>query len=186
MEYNITFGALIGSGEVVDLATAKQNSNIEHSDTESYLQILLDAAVEDAENYTGTSILNRNVTMEFSCWEQKYRLPLFPIVSITSVSYFDSEGAEQTLNVADYRLYKNKGNYKLLIKLDSFPDLDEDLDFPVKVVAVAGYADANMPAFVKSAVLLRFSHKEMYREDTPIPTSMDRAFQSALRPLKRW
>lgn len=187
MEYNITFGAVDAGGDtVIDLDTAKQNSNIEHSDTESYLGILLDAAVQDAEKYTGTSILKRNVTLEFSAWTQAYVLPTYPIQSITSVSYLDTDGAEITLDAADYIFYENAGLHKLLIKLDSFPDLYEIADFPVKVVAVAGYDNADMPAAIKSAVMMRFSQKERFREDQPIPTSHDRAFNAALRPFKRW
>lgn len=187
MQYNITFGAVAAGSKVIDLATAKQNSNIEHSDTEDYLQILLDAAVEDAENYTGTSILKREVTMEFSAWAQAYVLPTYPIQTIDSVSYLDVDGVEQVVNISNYTFYNNAGLHKLLIKLDSFPDIYEIADFPIKIVATAGYDnDAAMPAAIKSAVMMRFSQKEKYREDMPIPTSQDRAFQAALRHLKRW
>lgn len=186
MEYNITYGDVVDVSQVVTLDLAKQNSNIEHSDTDEYLQLLLDAAVEDAENYTGTSILKRNVTMEFSGWARAYVLPHYPLQSITSITYQDADGVEQAVDAADFAFYNNAGLHKLLIRYDSFPALYELADFPVKVVGVAGYENDDMPAFVKSAVLMRFSQKEMYREDSPLPTSMDRAFNAALRPLKRW
>lgn len=186
MEYNITYGAKVSGAEVVTLALAKQNSNIEHSDTEAYLQLLLDAAVEDAENYTGTSLLQRNVIISFTDWATIYELPLAPIQSITSVKYLDADGAEQTVDTSGYTFYTKDGQHRLQIELDTFPVLDEDAPFPVTVTCVAGFATADMPAFVKSAVMMRFSHKELYREDMAIPTSMDRAFQNALRPIKRW
>ncbi len=186
MEYNVTYGEKESGAAVVTLALAKQNSNIEHSDTEAYLQLLLDAAVEDAENYTGTSLLQRSVIISFSEWALTYELPLAPVQSITSVVYQDENGAEQTLETSQFTFYSNGGRHYVQINVDAWPILDEDAPFPVTVTCVAGYATADMPAFVKSAVMMRFSHKELYREDMPIPTSMDRAFQNALRPIKRW
>ena len=186
MEYNITYGDKVSGAAVVTLALAKQNSNIEHSDTEAYLQLLLDAAVEDAENYTGVSLLQRSVVIAYSDWALNYVLPLAPIQSITSVTYKDENGDTQTVATTDYTFYSNTGQHFLQINLDALPTLDEDTPFPVTVTCVAGYATDDMPAFVKSAVMMRFSHKELYREDMAIPTSMDRAFQNALRPIKRW
>lgn len=186
MEYNVTYGDLVDDPVVVDLPAAKANSNIDTADQDTLLQILLEAAVDDAENYTGTSIRKRNVTIEFESWARIYDLPHYPLQSITSLSYLDSDGAEQTLQASDYKLYYKIGTQRLQIKLDTLPYVDGDADFPIKIEAVAGYDNDKMPGFVKSAVLLRFSHKEMFREDSAIPTSMDRSFQSALRPLKRW
>lgn len=186
MEYNITFGALISSPVVVDLATAKANSNIDSSDQDALLNILLEASIDDAENHTGASIRKRSVTVEFDQWAKVYDIPHHPVQSITSVSYFDLDGVEQTLDAADYKLYNTNSGPRLQIGLTSLPALDPDTYFPVKVVMVAGFDNDKMPAYVKSAVLLRFSHKEYFREDSAIPTSLDRTFQSALRPLKRY
>lgn len=186
MEYHITKGDPVNGAEVVTLALAKQNSNIEHADSDALLQVYLDGAVEDAESYTGTIILERDVTIQFSGWAARYVLPVYPVKSFTSLKYYDKDGVEQTVDASDYRFYENVGEHRLQMLFDTYPDLEEDNPFPVEIVVRAGYATAAMPAKIKSAVMMRFSQREMYREDQPIPTSQDRAFNALLRPLKRY
>lgn len=186
MEYNITYGDIADGLEVVSLEMAKKNSKIETSDENDVLQLFLDAAIEDAENYTGIVISKREVTLSFSEWAKKYVLPISPISSIVSVSYTPPTGADVDLTTDDYTFFNSSGLPKLQINLDSFPSVKNSEPLPIKIVLNAGFEEAEIPKAIKSAILLRFSHKELYREDTPVPTSMDRTFYSALRPFKQW
>jgi hypothetical protein len=68
--------------------------------------------------------------------------------------------------------------------MESLPELEEGNMFQVTIKCVGGYDNDKMPKQIVSAVLLRFSHKELFRED--MPTSYERSFHAALRPLKRW
>lgn len=182
MEYNIKYGSVASGAAVVALAQAKINSNIEDSSQDVFLQLLLDASVDDAERYIDSPILEREMMISFSSWDHSIELPIGPIQSIDSLKYRDVNGVEQTVDPSDYRHDTDTGY--LFILIDDFPDLEENNGLPIKLNCTAGYSNDEMPASIQSAVLMRFSHKELYRED--VPTSMDRAFYASLRNLKRW
>jgi len=187
--YNINLGSVKAGAMVVDLATAKINSNIEFDEAanDAFLQILLDAAVQDAEGYTGTIILERETAqIEFSNWDDIGYLPVSPINAIGSVKYFDEAGAEQTVDANDYKLLKGSPGQldKLVFLWDGAPNLSADKILPITITFSAGFSNSEMPAKIKSAIMLRFSHKELYREE--MPTSVNRTFYSSLREFKRW
>lgn len=184
MNYSITNGAVIGTPELVTLEQCKANSVIEYSDNDALYTLLRDAAVEDAENYTGQRFKHRNVTISFANWATVLELPLYPVQSITSVTYVDEDGDTQTVALADYLFYETNHTNKLKFSWATAPSLEENNEFPIQVACVVGYADEDVPAAIKHAVLMRFSHKERFREE--IPTRLNTSFYDALRPYKRW
>lgn len=171
---------------MVTLGDAKMNSNIEtaFTDDDDLLNIILDAAIEEAENYIESPIKHRNIDVQLTEWPLVFEMPVYPVTSITSITYKDSDGNSQTVNSSQYLLYEKDGRNKIKFNLDSEPALDDDEFFSITISCQAGYSTADMPAQVKNAVLMRFSHRERFRED--IPTSYNRMFHAALRPLKLW
>lgn len=184
MQYNITYGALVNTVPVVTLAMAKQNSNIETDHEDELLQVMLDAAVEEAQNYLDTPVQSRNVVIQLTQWPSLFEFPLGPVKSVESITYRDANGVEQSLQAQDYLFYGTTTGAKLMFRWETKPVLEEDIEFPITINCVAGYAAAEMPAVIKKAVLLRFSFNERFREE--MPTSANRTFHAALRPLKRW
>ncbi|WP_435624478.1 head-tail connector protein [Flagellimonas sp.] len=183
MEYNVVYGNLVGSVTVVTLATAKMNSNIpsDQNDQDDLLNILLDASIEDAENYLGTPLKKRQLNVELANWPETFQFPVYPVTAITSVTYRDGSGTEQTLATSEYELFSMEGRHYIRFN-DVGLALDADTHFAIKISVEAGYETNEIPNAVKSAVLMRFSHKELFRED--VPTSYNRMFQAALRPYK--
>lgn len=186
MEYNITYGSLVGAPVVVTLDAAKRNSSIEiaHVDDDDLLNILLDASVEDAEKFIETPIKKRNIAIGLTEWPVRFEMPVYPVGSITDIVYKDVNGADQTVQSSDYVLYSIDGRNKVKFTWDVSPNLSSGHDFPITINCVSGYTTEEMPPSIKSAVLMRFSHKERFRED--VPTSYNRAFYAALRPFKLW
>ncbi|MEO0573214.1 MAG: head-tail connector protein [Bacteroidota bacterium] len=182
METFVKKGELVASPEIMSLTLAKANSNIEHDDSDDLLQLLLDGAMSEAESYTGISIKKRNVTIGFSEWAKKLVLPYHPVNEITNVSYIDANGESQDLETTDYKLYSydNGLTERVLIMFTDFPALEEDNPFPISVEAVMGYDE--VPSDIKQAILLIFSHNELYREDAPI--KLDRSSRAKLRPYR--
>lgn len=69
-----------------------------HRDAE--IQDLLDAAIEKVERLSGHILVRRTVTLEFASFPAataQFRIDRFPVRGLTSVSYLDLEGVEQTL-----------------------------------------------------------------------------------------
>jgi uncharacterized phiE125 gp8 family phage protein len=187
-QYNITLSTPKPGSQVVDLDMAKLNSEIEHDLRDGLLNVLLDAAVRDAEQYTGLSILEReNCVIEINRWPDDYymEIPFGPIREIKSITYFDSDGAEQTLDAANYQVLQKWGDTTrkyLKFTFSNEPALDSDKYFPITINVDAGFENTEMPAEIKSAVLMRFSHKELYREG--VPETKSRMFNAVLRPYK--
>ncbi len=184
MHYNITYGSIISTATVVSLELAKLNSKIIWDDEDTLLQLFLDASIQDAENYIDGPILKKTITIGLSEWVTNFEFPIFPISSVTSISYVDQDGETQTVDNADYLFYKQEKTSKIKFTADSFPELNAIADFPITLNVVGGYENEDVPSSIKNAVLLRFSHRHMFRED--VPTSLNRTFYSALRPYRRY
>jgi uncharacterized phiE125 gp8 family phage protein len=178
--YDIVFKDVVDGSTVIDLATAKMNSKIADSAEDTLLQILLDASVQEAEDYISNPILKRDLDIRLTGWVSPFTIPVFPVQSVVELTYYDQGGQEQILEASNYRVNGDQ----LIIKMESLPELEEGNMFPVTIKCVGGYDNDKMPKQIVSAVLLRFSHKELFRED--MPTSYERSFHAALRPLKRW
>lgn len=169
---------------VVSLEMAKANSNIQYTDQDDLLNLYLEASIEDAEQYTGIVIQQRSTVIQLSGWAQFVDLPVKPLTTVTSIAYVDEDGNEQTLTANDD--FEILGNGETIyFKVAGFPVLQADNDYPITVTGSVGYTDATVPRAIRHAILLRFSHKELYREDAP-KTGADRSFLAALRPFKVW
>lgn len=184
MHYNITYGNTISTANVVTLALAKKNSKITWDDEDDLLQLFLDASEQDAENYIDGPIRQKNLTIGLSNWVSKLELPVFPITSIASIAYVNESGETVNMPATDYLFYSVEQANKIHFTADQLPELDGTKDFPITITCVGGYPDDEVPAAIKNAVLLRFSHRHMFRED--VPTSLNRTFYSALRPYRRF
>ena len=168
---------------VVSLALAKANANIQYTEQDSLLELLLHASIQDAEEYTGTVIQQRNVVIGLSEFEQLVQLPVAPLTAITSILYVNKEGADVPLESDDYEILSE--GYALRFKLQEFPELQADNPYPITITGKAGYTESTVPKSIQSAILVKFGHKELYREDAPV-NGNDRSFNAALRPYKVW
>lgn len=173
----------------VSVAEAKTHLSVEHSDDDTYISALIDTAVAALDGHAG--ILGRCLVTQ--SWRADYagfpigeilRLPLRPAASITTITYYDEENAQQTLAVETYP-------YRLLSDaLGPMVYLSDDYDWPdtyerpdaVSVTAVYGYGSASsVPAAIRHAILLHVGHLYGEREGT-IDDSM--AYRSLIGPYR--
>ncbi len=183
MESITIFGDAITT-VVVSLELAKANANIEYSHVDDLLNLYLDAAIQDAENYTGQHINPKNCTIEFKEWEDFLILKTNPF-TVTAITYIDADGETVTMPDTDYKFITDQQNTSQDVQLlvDEYPELHADTDYPITITGTVGYTAATIPTAIQSAILLKFAHKEMFREDAP-KTGADRSFNAALRPYR--
>lgn len=109
-------------------------------------------------------------------WE--IRIPLSPIISVTSVTYLDGDGIEQTIDAANYTA-DIISNPPRIVPLSTYSWPTAGI-FPnaVRVRFVAGYADAVMsdpatstvPANIKVAIMMTVAHYYGNRgDDAAVP-----------------
>ncbi|ODA67669.1 Phage gp6-like head-tail connector protein [Methyloligella halotolerans] len=150
----------------VTLAEAKAHCRVDHNDDDTLIGALIASATQYFDGYTG--IVGRALVTQ--SWEQRFagfgclRLLVGPVTSVTSVTYFDGNNEEQTLADTVYQLFTDaRGPYLDLQPDQSWPSIYARRD-AVSVKYVAGDEVAEVPAPLKSAILLMVGHLYEHRE----------------------
>ncbi len=138
----------------------KAQLDVSYTDKDTLIDGLIAAAVSHLDGWTG--ILGRCLMQQ--TWRQDFdtfsrcplRLPLFPVISITSVKYDDTSGVEQTVTSSNYELLVDDlGYYVRFIDDYLFPNTEFEGGPHLRVTYVAGYATAaDVPAAIKQAMFL--------------------------------
>lgn len=154
MTYKITIQP---SAEPVTLDQAKLQCRVEHAEEDTLITALIKSARELAEHRTQRAFITRTGvwTADRFCGN-KIAFPVSPVQSITSITYVDANGDEQTIDSSVYVL-DNSGDGKHYLRLkygQSWPSVRDQFD-AFKVTFVAGYGTADaVPAAVKQWMLL--------------------------------
>lgn len=132
------------------------NGNVLPYEDDTLIEAYIKAAVDHLDGWAG--ILGRALVTQ--TWRQDFagfgclRLALGPVASVTSVTYFDAANETQTLPSATYvRLTDARGTYLGLAPNASWPRTFARQD-AVSVNYVAGQAAADVPAAIKTAIML--------------------------------
>jgi uncharacterized phiE125 gp8 family phage protein len=138
--------------EPVSVADAKLHLQVEHSADDTYIGQCIASARAYVESMTATRLVTQTVVLRTDTWADFQRLPVGPIVSISSIAYTDVDGASQTLstNVYEARLYGLEPEI-VLKHNQTWPTIrDGSL---IIVTAVAGYATID-PAILHALKIL--------------------------------
>ncbi len=145
-------------GLVVTLAEAKAHLNVAHADDDALITSQIKAAQVACEVFCQRAFLQSGWEWHRQGWP--CMLPLQPINAATVVVSYIPDGAADltvysTLSRSLYRLVEHHGGLRFEWRESAIaPDLEHDADAPVKVTFTAGVTAENVPANVKSAVLM--------------------------------
>jgi len=174
----------------VTLAEAKAQLRVDFADEDTLISGLIDAAVSYLDGRTG--ILGRCLVTQ--TWEltldafpsDEIELPLGPVQSITSIKYFDTAGALQTLSSANY-IWDDSSLSDWIIPQADWPDTLETAN-AVTVRYVAGTDAASVPKALKQAILLLVAHWFENRQPVAVGASvaeMPMAVQALIALFRR-
>ena len=153
----------------VTVEYVKKHSLIDHDEQDDVIDLLIDAATTHLDGWTGTlgrALCEQTWRQDYDDFCSRLRLPLGPVISLASVKYIDTDGAEQTVSAAEYTLRTDSlGSYVEFGSDYSFPALNA-AEAAVSVQFVAGYADSGegenrvstVPAAIKHAIVLLVAH----------------------------
>jgi uncharacterized phiE125 gp8 family phage protein len=155
--------------EPVTVVEAKRHANVVATDDDALVASLIAAARELVEEDTSRALINQTWAVELhDWWTDKIELPRPPLVSITSVKYFDVDGVEQTLAATNYDVdtRRQPGVIWWDEDVSSYPTLSDQAN-AVVITYVCGYGAAAtaVPARAKQAILLLVSHWYRYRDE---------------------
>jgi uncharacterized phiE125 gp8 family phage protein len=163
----------------VTLAEAKAHCRVDHAEDDILITALIGAAVSYLDGYTG--ILGRCLVTQ--TWRADYagfddlRLPLWPVASVTSVTYRDAAGTVQTVSAANYQLVRDASGAVILPSPGFTWPVTDETATPVSVTAVYGSAAADVPQAIKHAMLLMIGDWHASRE------TMASGMQSNMVPM---
>jgi len=146
----------------VSVESCKLDLKIQHNADDTLLEDYIAAAAALVGGKSG--IVGKVLTAEI--WELKLSsasgcvvLPLSPVQSITSISYFDAENTAQTLDVADFYLYGDEDSALIEPKTNVvWPAVYARRDaITIRFVAGFGTAD-DIPKNITRAIRLIVAH----------------------------
>lgn len=146
--------------DLATLAEAKSHLRVDHDEEDGIINTYINSAREWAEGYMRRSLIEQTWTAildYFPVADGPIALPNGPVLSVTSISYYDSENAQQTLSASEYQLVKCDGYALLYPGVDqSWPGYYERQD-AVTIVYTAGYGTSreDVPEEIRTAVLYR-------------------------------
>ena len=150
----------VAPSAVLTTAEAKSHLRVDISTDDTLIDSMISAATDYCELYTGRSFVTRTYRADLSAFADVIELPMRPIISITSIKYYDTNSpsvlttlASSTYNVVNNVIYRTFGA--------SWPSRYPRMD-SVQITFTAGYAPTsspevaaeNVPDAVKAAILL--------------------------------
>lgn len=144
--------------EPVTLTEAKSHLRVTTTDEDVLITSLITAAREVAESNLNRALISQTWDLKRDEFGEEIRLPLPPLVSVTSVKYFDLDEVEQTLATAEYAVL-NTGAYAKAGRIvpaynGSWPAV-RGMPNDITVRFVAGYGAAGaVPPQIRWAILL--------------------------------
>lgn len=154
------------STEPVSVAEAKRQCNVLHDDDDALFTALIAAARDHVERYCGTPLATQTVEVKCDAFCDLRRLALAPAQSVSSISYIDTSGDEQTLPAPSYE-QRFDGLEAAIVPAYGQRWPVKQIGSRITLTLVVGYEA--IPAAVKHAMLLWIAEAYLNRENTETP-----------------
>lgn len=173
----------------ITLDEVKTHLRIETGDDDVYLESLIETAIAHLQNVSGLKLITQ-------IWRQYLdKLPehkticlaVFPVRSISSVRYFDSEGVETSISNTQLELDRFSNPARLEISTSLFSAQSSN---GIEIDIEAGFGDTatQVPDSLKRALLILIAHNYEFRGAVPIgnmPASEPHGFRTLIAPFRR-
>lgn len=180
----------------VSLAEAKVHCLEDTAEQDTYITSLILAATAHCDyqyGITGRALITQSWSIADSgpSLDLTFSIPITPVKSLTSITYFDSSNVSQTLDVDDFQLIQS-GMQAYIVPDDGtdWPDMFDRVD-ALTVEVVAGFgtvASGLVPPTIKQAILVLVCHWFENRETVVIgaePRSVPFMFDTLIAPHRR-
>lgn len=143
------------ASESVTSTEAKLQCKVDGSDDDALITSLIKTTRQLAEEYTGTRLVSQTCVLRCSCFSDFCDLPIAPISAVSSITYLDTDGVEQTLASSVYESVLTGLEPHIRLKVgQSWPSVRAASD-AIRVTVAAGYS--TVPEPIRAAMLLTIS-----------------------------
>lgn len=161
--------------EPVSVADAKAHSVIEHTEDDAMIAEQVCAARQWLETYTHRSLITRTYILELEAWLPEIELPRPPLITVDTITYWDKDNAQQTLDPAKYEVSKASMFGRVRpVSGETWPEVSQRYD-AIQIKFQAGYGDtaASVPEDLIHAIKLLFGDLYEHRERTVVGASVN-------------
>lgn len=158
--------------EPITTAEAKAHLRVDISDEDTLIDTYIVAARKFCEHYTNRVFITQTWRQNENKFTNPIKLQVNPVISLTSLKYYDVDESQQTLTDSSANLQKDfnsdvGGIYEGLS--NAFPNIGKTIN-PIEIITVCGYGDASdVPADIKNAIKLMVSFFFENREMVNVP-----------------
>jgi uncharacterized phiE125 gp8 family phage protein len=166
------------ASEPVSVDEQKLHSRIDAPDDNQFLAVAIAASRQWIEQYLGRQLVTATWTMTLDEFpgDGVIELPRPPLVSVSSVKYYDGDRVLQTFDPASYYVHASGGGPEApmgrieLAEGSAWPTT-YDGEGAIEVAFVAGYgADAAVPAQIRQAIQIHAGELYERREQVIVGT----------------
>lgn len=163
------------AAEPVSLETAKVHLRVDHDEEDALIAGWIAAAREMTELHTGKRWVTQTLRLTLGAWPcGEIRLPVEPVASVGSVSYFDQAGAGQ--EIGDFQTWLDHSPPLVCPAPQGYwPALQVGRLAPIAIEFTAGGNVNAVPEAVKTAILLTLGYWDQNRGDGTEGSSDPRA-----------
>lgn len=155
------------ASEPVTLVEGKAQCRVDGSDEDGLVTTYIKASRQLVEEYTGTKLGAQTAVLKCSSFADLCDLPIAPVSAVSSITYLDVAGAEQTLSTDVYEAVLVGLEPQIRLKINqSWPSIREASD-AIRVTVSAGYS--TVPEPIRLAMLLCISAFNDGRSTGDIP-----------------
>jgi uncharacterized phiE125 gp8 family phage protein len=153
----------------VSLDYAKSHLNIDHTNDDAYIDLLLLSATTAAENIMNRRLMPQTWKAYIDEWpsEDYITLPFGQLKTVTSVKYLTQAGVETTVAATDYITDTTSDPGRVVLKYNkSWPSDDLYVANSIYIQFTCGYT--TVPAPIMAAILLMVGDSYAHRESVVI------------------
>lgn len=174
--------------DVLSLADAKTWLRVDSSDEDALITSLIDVAVGAVQSYIGQALVEIDTFLFGLPYFSDEVLPVGPLNTINSITYYDQGDNLQTLASHLYWVDLGHVTQPHLFFRQPLPDVYDYRAQPVIISASVGYAANSIPPAVLHAVRLLLSQyydiRENFAVGTVVSAEMPNGIKSLLSPYR--
>lgn len=157
--------------EPVTLTEAKNHCRIDGNADDTMLSSLITAARKYCETTVcRRAFIEQTLVLRCDTIPEEFRMPRPPLVSVTSIKYYDGSGVQQTLSASTYTVDKYSRVGKIVQAYGASWPVCRGHTNDVEVTYKAGYGAtaATVPEMIRQAILMLVEH--WYKHRGPVVT----------------